>query len=286
MAAKSLAERLKLKNVSFEQMDAKQFLQTARGQFSVITATMVMHEFLEGPESREPLQWDEEYERLEDVRLSQIDNYAISTLKMVEQALTDTGYLITLNRSPTSATTWWFAQCLEEAGMKVSLARSSVIESSNASGVEKFPLIVARRNRENDERTTPEEILSLATFRELSTMSIILKEDMADLLLRSLGQQQIMFEAVGEYVDKSGVRTIQLLKTPTLLVLHDFTNHGFKTAFVAPLVGLSEVIAHCWKMVSDLEKNCTVTAALTEAGRAQLARLDYVGQLSPEGSGP
>jgi hypothetical protein len=100
-------------------------------------------------------------------------------------------------------------QCLEEAGMKVSMTRSSVIESSETSGVEKFPLIVARRIRESDGKTTPEEILSLATFRDLSTMSINLKEDMADLFLRSLGEQQIMFEAVAEYVDRSGIRTIR-----------------------------------------------------------------------------
>jgi SAM-dependent methyltransferase len=119
MAAKSLATRLNLKNVSFEQMDASQLLQAHPGQFSVIIATMVMHEFLKGPKSREPFQWDEEFERLEDIRLSQSDKHAVSVLKIVEKALTDTGYLITLNRSPTSTTTSWFTYSTNSAPVDV-----------------------------------------------------------------------------------------------------------------------------------------------------------------------
>jgi hypothetical protein len=108
---------------------------------------------------------------------------------------------------------------------------------------------------------------------------------MADVFLRSLGEQEIMFEAVGEYVDGSGIRTIRLIKTPALLVLHDFTNHGFSTAFIAPLVGLAEMIVHCQKLSSDLEQHCVVSAGATQAGRQQLARLDYAGPLSDTGVG-
>ena len=155
-AAKALAEKLELKNVSFEQRDGKDFLLEHQGRFSIITATMVMHEYLERLNSREPFKWNEVYECLEDVCLSEIDDHVIAVLKIVETSLADGGYLITLNRSPSSATSWWYTQCLEAAGMKVSLSRGSVIETSEASGAEKFPLIVARKVQEGDEKTTPE----------------------------------------------------------------------------------------------------------------------------------
>jgi hypothetical protein len=75
-------------------------------------------------------------------------------------------------------------------------------------------------------------------------------------------------------VDGSGIRTLRLLKTPTLLVLHDFTNHGFQTASLAPLVALQEVLQECAVISSQLEAHCTVDATVTEEGKQWLARLD------------
>ena len=82
-----------------------------------------------------------------------------------------------------------------------------------------------------------------------------------------------MFEVGAKYVDNSGTRTIRILKTPTILVLHDFTNHGAKTVFVAPLVALHELIANCQSIAKELDSDAVVTTSITEAGEALLARL-------------
>ena len=83
-----------------------------------------------------------------------------------------------------------------------------------------------------------------------------------------------MFEAVCTYINGSGIRTIRLVKAPTLLVLHDFTNHGYQTACLAPLVALPEMLQHCAAIASELEVHCTVQESVTEAAKRWLVRLD------------
>jgi SAM-dependent methyltransferase len=273
-AAQALADKLGLKNVSFEHSDAIDFMKANPNRFSMVTATLAMHELLQGTESRNPFEWSDPHERLEDIQLGQLDEHAVEVLRAVETTLVNNGHFLSLDRSPTSATTWWYTQCLEQAGLKVSLMRSYTIECTSPSADRKFPLTVARKARKDETKTTLEELLSLASCHEVSAMSLTLKENMADVFIRSLAQTEIVFEAVAEYIDRSGIRTIRLLKTPTMLVLHDFTNRGFKSAFVAPLVGLPSVLDHCRKMISELEENCTVTAGVTDAGRALLGRLE------------
>jgi SAM-dependent methyltransferase len=273
-AARELAKRLGLTNVLFEQSDARQFLDANVDRFNLITATFAMHELLAGAKGRKPFTWGAKYERIEDIALSDADLHAVGTLKAVSKALTEDGILISVDRSPHLGTTWWYTQCLEQAGMKVSLARSYLIECSGPSRVERFPLTVARRSREQDSKTTPTEIISLATFKELSTLNMNFREDMADTFVRSIGPTEIMFEAVCEYRDGSGIRTIRLLKAPTLLVVHDFTNHGFQAASVAPLVALPEALSQLRTVTSELEAHCTVRETVTDAAKLLLSRLD------------
>ena len=90
--------------------------------------------------------------------------------------------------------------------MRVSLRHSYEIEAQTAYSVEKFPLTVATNADEGGRKTTADEILSLGSFPELSALSLTLKEDIADLFLRSLGRTEIMFEAVAKYVDNSGIQ--------------------------------------------------------------------------------
>jgi SAM-dependent methyltransferase len=150
-AARELAKRLGLRNVSFEQSDARRFLDANMGRFQIITATLVMHEFLAGTRGRKPFAWEGEYELIEDVTLSG----------------------------------------------------------------ERFPLTVARRARETDKKTTAAEIVSLASFKELSALNMKFQEDLADTFVRSVGPTEIMFNAVCEFLDGSGTRTLQLLRAPT-----------------------------------------------------------------------
>jgi SAM-dependent methyltransferase len=273
-AARELAKRLSLGNVSFEQSDARRYLDANVGRFQVITSTHVMHEFLAGPGRRKPFTWESEYNGIEDITLTAADLHAVETLKAVVGALTTGGILISLDRSPYLASKWWYTQCLEAAGMKVSLARSYVIECSHPAGAERFPLTVARRAREDESKTTPAEIVSLSSFRELSALNMSFREDLADAFVRSIGPTEIMFNAVCEYFDGSGIRTIQLLKAPAFLVLHDFTNHGFRTAWIAPLVALPQVLSQCNDLATELEANCFVQKSVTEAAILWLSRLD------------
>jgi SAM-dependent methyltransferase len=280
VAARELANRLGLQNVFFEQSDARRFLEVNVGRFQVITATLLMHEFLEGTHARKPFTWETEYTRMEDIALTGADLYAIENLKAVGKALSSGGTFISLDRSPYLATRWWYTQCVEDAGLKVSMARSYVIESSGPAGAERFPLTVARLPREDDQKTTPAEIVSLATFREVTALNMRFQQDLADAFVRSIGPTEVMYEAVCEYLDGSGIRTIQVLWAPTLLVVHDFTNHGFRTAWIAPLVALPEVLSQCNDLASELEAHCMVQKSVTEAGKLWLSRLDY--QVSDE----
>jgi hypothetical protein len=109
----------------------------------------------------------------------------------------------------------------------------------------------------------------LDNYRILQVPEQRAREDLADAFVRSIGPTEIMFDAVCEYLDGSGIRTIRLLKAPALLVLHDFTNHGYQTASVAPLVGLPEVLAQCLAITSEL-----VQETVTEAAKLWLCRLD------------
>ena len=95
-----------------------------------------LHELNEGGLAclKKPVNWQGEYERIEDINLTDADLHAVGVLKLVGAALSDGGILISLDRSPTSASVWWYAQCLEEAGMKVSLARSYLIERRESLG--------------------------------------------------------------------------------------------------------------------------------------------------------
>jgi hypothetical protein len=83
-----------------------------------------------------------------------------------------------------------------------------------------------------------------------------------------------MFDAVCEYLDGSGIRTIRLLKAPTFLVLHDFTNRGFRTAWIVPLVALPGTLSQCNVLASELEAHCTVQKSVAEAAILWLSRLD------------
>jgi hypothetical protein len=105
-------------------------------------------------------------------------------------------------------------------------------------------------------------------------MKMSFQEDLADAIVRSLGPTEIMFEAVCKYVDGSGTRTLRLMKTPTLLVLHDFTSRGFQAASVAPLVALPEVLQQCAAVTSELEAHGTVHGRVTQDGKRWLERLD------------
>ena len=60
-AGRQLAERLGLKNVTFEEADARNFLTRNQDTFSIVVATLVMHELLKGPNGRELFQWKEPY---------------------------------------------------------------------------------------------------------------------------------------------------------------------------------------------------------------------------------
>jgi SAM-dependent methyltransferase len=274
-AAGELAKRLGLANVSFERADARHFLDANPGRFQIILATLVMHEFLKGPAARKPFKWDGEYERIEDVILMDADLHAVEALKAVGKALADDGLLISLDRSPNLASKWWYAQCVEKAGMKVSLTRCHSIECQGVAGSEIFPITVSRFAREGEPKTTPAEIVSLSSFREFSALKMHFREDLADTFVRSIGPAEIMFDAVCEYLDGSGIRTIRLLKAPALLVLHDFTNHGYQTASIAPLVALPEVLGQCRAITSQLEAHCTVQQTVTDAAKLWLSRLDY-----------
>jgi hypothetical protein len=242
-----------------------------------------MHEMLERSDARKPFKWEGQYTRIEDVRLSDADLHAIETLKAIGGALTEDGTFISLDRSPTPASMWWYVQCLEEAGMKVSLGRSYSIECQAPSGSEIFPLTVARLVRNGELKTTPEEIVSLASFKELSALKMSFREKPADAIVRSIGPTEVMFEAICEYLDGSGIRTIRLMKAPTLLLLHDFTNRGFQVASIAPLVALPDVIQQCAVMASELEAHCAVQETVTEAAKQLLARLDCPIQYALDG---
>jgi hypothetical protein len=233
-----------------------------------------LHEILERDGGRKPFEWNGEYERIEDVALTETDLYAIETLKAVGGALTEDGFLISVDRSPTTASMWWYVQCLEKAGMKISLSRSRMIECQGPSQGERFPLTVARRLRRGEARTAADEIVSLRSFKKLAAMKMIFQEDLADVIVRSVGPTEVMFEAICKYVDESGIRTLRLIKTPTLLGLHDFTNHGFHTASLAPLIVLPEVLQQCAAMASKLEAHCTVDSRITQDGKRWLERLD------------
>jgi SAM-dependent methyltransferase len=274
-AARELANRLNLRNVCFEQRGAREFLDANAGRFQVIAATLVMHEFLAGKRAREPFTWNGDYTCIEDVAISEADHHAVKNLVSVRNALAAGGILISLDRSPHLASKWWFAQCLEQAGMKVSLSRSYVVECTGPSGVERFPLTVARREIETDTKTTPAEIVSLATFRQLTALNMRFEEDLADTFVRSIGPTEVMFEAVCEYLDGSGTRIVRLLRAPTLLLVHDFTNHGYRTVWIAPLVALAETLAQCDDLASQLEAFCVVQKSTTEAAELWLLRLDY-----------
>src|SRR5262249_49243871 len=104
------------------------------------------------------------------------------------------------------------------------------------------------------------------------------KEDLADLFVRSIGPTEVLFTATCDYVDGSGIRTLKLLKAPTLLVLHDFTNQGFQAASIAPRVALPDVLRQCETIIGNLEGVGAVEAALTSAGKAELLDLDVAVQ--------
>ncbi|SCY34277.1 class I SAM-dependent methyltransferase [Microvirga guangxiensis] len=273
-AARELATRLGLSNITFEHSDAPEFLAGSAGRFDVIVATMFMHEFLHTKGGRKPFLWGEHPESLEHVRLTADDQSVIQSLSTTAAALNEGGLLISLDRSPTSASMWWYAQVLEKAGLKVSLSRSYVLEVQGPSRLETLPLTVARKRREGDTETTPEEILSLATFRKISEMSLHLKEMVADVFVRSLGPTEILFEATADYIDGSGTRILRLMKTPTLLVVHDFTTLGYQEAFIAPLVALPDILSNCVQVATALQEHCAVIGDLTEAGKVWLSRLD------------
>lgn len=274
-AARELAKQLDLRNVRFEQSDARRYLDLNVNRFQIITATLVMHEFLARPQARKPFTWESEYNRIEDITLTDADLHAVETLKAVGRALTVGGVFVSLDRSPVLASKWWYTQCLEKAGMKLSLARSYLIESSGPSGVERFPVSVARCAHEGESKTTPAELVSLASFKELSALKLRVQGDLADAFVRSIGPTEILFDAVCEYLDGSGTRTIQLLKAPAVLVLHDFTNHGFNAASIAPLVALPEMLSQCNEITSGLEVHCVVQKSVTESAISWLSRLDY-----------
>jgi SAM-dependent methyltransferase len=195
-SARKLAANLGLANVAFEHADARDYLGANGDRFQIIMASLVMHEMLERDGARKPFQWNGEYERIEDIALTNADVHAIQTLKAVGGALTENGFLISVDRSPTAATTWWYVQCLEEAGMKVSLSRSHMIECQGPSRGEGFALTVARRARRGESRTAAEEIVSLASFKKLAAMKMSFQEGVADVIVRSLGPTEVMFEAV------------------------------------------------------------------------------------------
>ncbi len=67
LAARELGKRLGLGNVSFEQADARHFVDAKPDRFQIILATHVMHELLKGTAMRKPFAWDGTYERIEDV---------------------------------------------------------------------------------------------------------------------------------------------------------------------------------------------------------------------------
>jgi hypothetical protein len=270
-AARKLATSLGLSNVSFEHADIQNYLARSAGRFPIIMATLAMHEILKRAGAREPFQWEGECERIEAVVLTDADLYAIETLKAVGGVLTEDGLFISLDRSPTSASMWWYAQCLEQAGMKVSLNRSYLIEGDRPSQAERFPLTVGRGS---EPRTTPEEIVSLSSFKKLAATKMSFQDDLADVMVRSFGPTEVMFEAVCTFLNGSGVRTLRLLKTPTLLVLHDFTNHGFQAASLFPLVALPEALQLCTTITSEPEAYCAVHGSVTEDGKRWLARLD------------
>jgi hypothetical protein len=232
-----------------------------------------MHEFLDDRKSRTPFLKDEHLQSIDDVRLTPEDRHAVDSLTPICNALSKTGMLVSLDRSPTVASMWWYTQALEDAGLKVSLSRSFTIEAQSPFGLQKHPLTVARPQVAGL-RTTPEEILSLATYRQVSEMGLQLKEAVAEIFLRSLAPTESLFEVSADYHDGSGTRYIVLKKTPTLLILHDFTTKGYQEATVAPLVALPEMLAQCSEMAMALEEHCAVTGALTVAGSVWLTRLD------------
>jgi SAM-dependent methyltransferase len=281
IAARELAARLKLENVTFERIDGAQFLTPLLTKFSVITAILSMHEILQRPTTRKPFHWEEPYCSLEEIRLTSVDEPAIALLKQVGSALTPGGLFISLDRSPTPATTWWYAQCLQEAGLSISIRRSYKVDAKATFRTEKFPIMVTERTCEGQKKINSDEILSLMSFRELSELAIVFEESVADLFVRGLGYTEVMFEATAKYIDNSGVHTVRLLRTATFLVRHDFTNHGYVRASVLPLVALGDAIAECELIARDLKDDAIVTTSITEVGEALLKRFDYSPAASP-----
>ena len=275
LAARELAARLKLENVTFEKIDARQFLTKHMGNFSIITAILSMHEILKFPGGRTPFHWEEPYWSLEQVRLTSIDHPVVAFLEQVRSALTPSGLFISLDRSPSSATTWWYAQCLQEAGVRISFRRSSRVDAKTTYGAEKFPIIVAERTSKVPTQVNPDDILSLMSLEALSELRVVFENDVEDLFIRGLGHTEVMFEANAAYINNSGIRRLRLLRTATFLVLHDFTDHGYVKASLAPVVRLGDVIAECQSIALDLEGVAKVTASITDAGRVTLERFDY-----------
>jgi SAM-dependent methyltransferase len=279
-AARELAARLKLENVTFEKIDGLQFLARQVDKFSIITATLSMHEMLQFS----PFRMEGPYSSLEQIRLTSIDEPAIALLKQVGSALTASGLLISLDRSPTTATTWRYVQCLQNAGLSVSIRHSSKINAKMPHGTEKLPVMVAEKGGEAPKKISPDEVLSLMSIEELPQLEIAFNDDVADVFVRGLGHTEVMFEATAKYFDGSGVHTLRLLRTRTFLVFHDFTNHGYVAASVAPLVRLGDAIARCRSIARDLEDNAEVTASITDAGKALLQRFGYSSVPSPASS--
>jgi hypothetical protein len=134
---------------------------------------------------------------------------------------------------------------------------------------------VARIARNGEAKTSPEEIISLASFRDLSKLNINFDGNIADTFVRSIGPTEILFEAVCKYRDGSEIQTIRLLKAPTLLVGHDFNTHGAQRASVFPLIALPEVLSQIRSAItSELEADCTVRETVTDAAKLLLSRLD------------
>jgi hypothetical protein len=79
----------------------------------------------------------------------------------------------------------------------------------------------------------------LASSKKLAAMKMNFREDVADVIVRSLGPTEVMFEAVCEYINASGNPYRSPPENTDSFGVHDFTNHGFQVASLAPLVSRS-----------------------------------------------
>ena len=118
--AKMLANRLNLKNVSFEQcdiVDTQKILTSKR--FSVITATMVFSSAYRIPSFPDPL---------DSSKMSQTGSSdCIAALQMLKSLMSATASIITVERLTSPAAYYWWSKVLSDAQLAIRWERNAIL---------------------------------------------------------------------------------------------------------------------------------------------------------------